>query len=99
MAAAMAGSGRREEETNGIEEEEEEYAVDDLRDTIDSLRGRRLNLLKKELGFEPARRIFNRENVTNGINDLSKGMVIHPDNSIKISADGKYKRAAVSGTY
>ncbi|GFY90743.1 STELAR K+ outward rectifier [Actinidia rufa] len=80
MVAAMPGSGRREEETNGIGEEEEEYVVDDLRDSIDSLRRSRLNLLKKELEFEPIRRIFSRENVINSIKDLSKGMVINPDN-------------------
>ncbi|XP_057496868.1 potassium channel SKOR-like isoform X2 [Actinidia eriantha] len=80
MVAAMPGSGRREEETNGIGEEEEEYVVDDLRDSIDSSRRSRLNLLKKELEFEPARRIFSRENVINSIKDLSKGMVIDPDN-------------------
>ncbi|PSS26770.1 Potassium channel SKOR like [Actinidia chinensis var. chinensis] len=80
MVTAMPGSGRREEETNGIGEEEEEYVVDDLRDSIDSSRRSRLNLLKKELEFEPARRIFSRENVINSIKDLSKGMVIHPDN-------------------
>ncbi|KAG5529742.1 hypothetical protein RHGRI_030203 [Rhododendron griersonianum] len=82
----MPGSGRREDhETTGIEvdkEEEEEHEVDDLRDRKKSSRGSRLNLSNRELGFEPepARRISGSESVINGIRDLSKCMVIHPDN-------------------
>ncbi|KAI8536534.1 hypothetical protein RHMOL_Rhmol10G0264700 [Rhododendron molle] len=82
----MPGSGRREDhETTGIEvdkEEEEKYEVDDLRHRMKSSRGSRLNLINRELGFEPepARRTSGSESVINGIRDLSKCMVIHPDN-------------------
>ncbi|KAA8547685.1 hypothetical protein F0562_004114 [Nyssa sinensis] len=76
----MAGSERKDEETNGIEVKEE-YEVDDLRDRIQSSRGSRFTLLTNELGLEPTRRKFSREGLINGIKDLSKGLVIHPDNS------------------
>ncbi|KAH7850158.1 hypothetical protein Vadar_028612 [Vaccinium darrowii] len=77
----MLGSGRREEEIEKEEEEEEKYEVDDLRDRIKSSRGSRLNLINRELGFEqPARKISGTERVVNGIRDLSKCMIIHPDN-------------------
>ncbi|XP_058185385.1 potassium channel SKOR-like [Rhododendron vialii] len=81
----MPGSGRREDhETTGIEvdKKEEEHEVDDLRDRMKSSRGSRLNLINRELGFEPeqARRISGSESFINGTRVLSKCTVIHPDN-------------------
>ena len=76
---------REEEEENDVslseEEEEEEYELQDIRDRIRSSRGSRFNLIEKELGLASSIRTkFSRENVINGFKDLSKDLVIHPDN-------------------
>lgn len=57
-----------------------EYELQDIRDRIKSSRGSRFNLMANEFGFASTIRKFSRENVINGIKDLSKGCVIHPDN-------------------
>ncbi|KAL6993265.1 hypothetical protein U1Q18_011380 [Sarracenia purpurea var. burkii] len=80
LMVTMPASGRRDDETNGIGDEEEEFEVADVRDRIQSSRGSRFNLLERELGIEPVKRIFSRETVLNGIKDLSKGLIIHPEN-------------------
>ncbi|XP_052188772.1 potassium channel SKOR-like [Diospyros lotus] len=81
MTITMLGSGRRDEETSGNGDHgEEEYEIDDIRERITSSRGSRFNLLSKQLGFEPARKIFSRESVINGFKDLSKDLIIHPEN-------------------
>ncbi|KAK9272709.1 hypothetical protein L1049_003086 [Liquidambar formosana] len=77
------GGGRREEaegveERNGIDEEGE-YEMD-LRDRIKSSRGSRFTLLTNQLGLQYSPGKFSRESVINGIKDLSKGLVIYPDN-------------------
>lgn len=99
----MPGSGRREDhESTGIEvdkEEEEEYEVDDLRERMKSSRGSRLNLINRELGFEPepARRISSgNESVNNGIRDLSKCKVIHPDNRYVLAAASSSSSSSIS---
>lgn len=76
MRGRVEDDGRR-----GSEEDEGEYDVGDLRDRIKSSRGSRFDLLANELGLEDSnRRKFSRETVINGIRDLSRGLVIHPDN-------------------
>ncbi|XP_056162796.1 potassium channel SKOR isoform X2 [Syzygium oleosum] len=65
----------------GSEDEEAEYEVVELRDRIKSSRGSRFDLLTNELGLDSAaRRKFSRESVIGGIRDLSRGLVIHPEN-------------------
>ncbi|GLT28771.1 hypothetical protein SLA2020_036790 [Shorea laevis] len=69
------GSKREEERF-----EDGEYEVEDLREQIKSSRSSRLDLLENELGIGGARRKFSREKLINGIKDLSRGFVIHPEN-------------------
>jgi len=79
----MRGNGRREEERNGMrrdKEEEEEFEVEDVRERLEASRGSRFNLMNRELGLESFRRKFSRESVINGIKEISKGTVIHPEN-------------------
>ncbi|XP_031259832.1 potassium channel SKOR-like isoform X2 [Pistacia vera] len=54
-----------------------DYEVDDLRDKIKSSRGSRFELIANQL---QRRRYFSRQNVITGFRDLSKTLVIHPDN-------------------
>ncbi|EXC20599.1 Potassium channel SKOR [Morus notabilis] len=62
-------------------EGEEEYELQDIRDRIKSSRGSRFNLIENELGLASTiRSKFSRGNVINGIKDLSKDLVIYPDN-------------------
>uniref|UniRef100_A0A5B7B3V9 Potassium channel n=1 Tax=Davidia involucrata TaxID=16924 RepID=A0A5B7B3V9_DAVIN len=76
----MTRSGRKDEESNEIEDEGE-YAVDDLIDGIESSHGsRRFTLITNQLGLESSRKKFSRESVIDGIKDLYRGLVIHPDN-------------------
>lgn len=72
---------------NNREGEEEEYEVDELRDRIKSSRGSRFELIEKELGLNSsANRRFSRQSVINGLKDLSRGLVIHPENrSVQLS--------------
>ncbi|XP_030505721.2 potassium channel SKOR [Cannabis sativa] len=60
--------------------DEEEFELQDIRDRIKSSRGSRFNLIANEFGLASAIKKFSRENVMNGIRDLSNGVVIHPDN-------------------
>ncbi|XP_062107641.1 potassium channel SKOR isoform X2 [Humulus lupulus] len=60
--------------------DEGEFELQDIRDRITSSRGSRFNLIANEFGLASAIRKFSRENVINGFKDLSKGVVIHPDN-------------------
>lgn len=68
------------EEDRRSEEDGKEYELEDLRDRMKSSRGSRFNLIANELGLETTRRKFSRENLLLGIRDLSRGLVIHPDN-------------------
>ncbi|XP_039171683.1 potassium channel SKOR isoform X3 [Eucalyptus grandis] len=76
------GRVENSERGGGSEEEDErEYEVGEVRDRIKSSRGSRFDLLTNELGIAAAaRRKFSRESVISGIRDLSRGLVIHPDN-------------------
>ncbi|XP_022869416.1 potassium channel SKOR-like [Olea europaea var. sylvestris] len=74
--AANGNHVDREDSSNG----EDEYEVQDLRDRMKSSRGSRFNLIENELGLELTRRRFSRQTVINGLKDLSRGLVIHPDN-------------------
>ena len=70
--------------------DEEEYELQDLRDRLKSSRGSRFDLIANEFGASAATaagtaRRFSRENVINGIRDLSKDFVIHPDNRFRSS--------------
>lgn len=63
-----------------------EYEVEDLRDRIKSSRGSRFALIENELGLDSAnQRRFSRQSVINGLKDLSRGMVIHPENRYTFS--------------
>ncbi|KAF4355706.1 hypothetical protein F8388_001064 [Cannabis sativa] len=64
--------------------DEEEFELQDIRDRIKSSRGSRFNLIANEFGLASAIKKFSRENVMNGIRDLSNGVVIHPDNRYSI---------------
>ncbi|KAH6837532.1 STELAR K+ outward rectifier [Perilla frutescens var. hirtella] len=57
-----------------------EYVVEDLKERMHSSRGSRLTLIESELELESAQRRFSRQNVINGLKDLSQGFFIHPDN-------------------
>ncbi|KAL3735687.1 hypothetical protein ACJRO7_024766 [Eucalyptus globulus] len=73
--------GRGSEEEEEEEEDEREYEVGEVRDRIKSSRGSQFDLLTHELGLgAAASRKFSRETVINGIGDLFRGLVIHPDN-------------------
>ncbi|KAJ7964450.1 Potassium channel SKOR [Quillaja saponaria] len=61
-------------------DDDKEYEVDEIRDRIKASRGSRFNLIENELGLELTRRKFSRQSVINGIKDLSKDLLIHPDN-------------------
>ncbi|KAK2998532.1 hypothetical protein RJ639_024571 [Escallonia herrerae] len=75
----VIGSGRRKEKKDE-EGEEKEYEVEDPLDTNKASRGSHLTLLANELGLDSTRRRYSRETVINGIKDLSRGLVIHPNN-------------------
>lgn len=58
-----------------------EYEVERLRDRIKSSRGSRFALIESELGLHSSnKRRFSRQSLINGIKDLSRGIVIHPEN-------------------
>ncbi|KAF4365931.1 hypothetical protein G4B88_007875 [Cannabis sativa] len=84
--AAANGIGRvdqndeRDHDTSSSDGDEEEFELQDIRDRIKSSRGSRFNLIANEFGLASAIKKFSRENVMNGIRDLSNGVVIHPDN-------------------
>lgn len=63
---------------NGIEE----YAADELRDNGDesSSRGSRFTLIQSAIGLASTRRTSSRQTLIDGLRDLSRGLVIHPDN-------------------
>lgn len=60
--------------------DEEEYELEDVRERITSSRASRFNLLANELRLPSTLRKFSRETLLLGIKDLSRGLVIHPDN-------------------
>lgn len=70
----------RSEAAAADEDDDGEYEVDDLRDRIKSSIGSRFNLITNELSLDRSERKFSRESFINGLRDLSKGLVIHPDN-------------------
>jgi hypothetical protein len=88
----MPGRGVRKEKEEEEEEEEkraelevedideEEYELEDVRERITSSRASRFNLLANELRLPSTLRKFSRETLLLGIKDLSRGLVIHPDN-------------------
>ncbi|PON43403.1 hypothetical protein PanWU01x14_274260 [Parasponia andersonii] len=88
LAVSRRGGGgvvEEEEDESGrhdvsSSDEEGEYELQDIRDRIKSSRGSRFNLIANEFGLASTIRNFSRENLVNGIKDLSKGLVIHPDN-------------------
>ncbi|KAK9682305.1 hypothetical protein RND81_10G064300 [Saponaria officinalis] len=91
MISGNAMSSRREERVRGDAGEGAErstsssndmndFVVENPRERLKSSRGSRFNLLTNELGFEPGGRKYSRENLFDGIKDLSQGLVIHPDN-------------------
>lgn len=88
MPLPAANNGRAVEEdergdvspSSSSSSDEGEYEFQDIRDRIKSSRGSRFNLIANEFGLASTIRKFSRENVINGIKDLSKGFVIHPDN-------------------
>ncbi|XAR73572.1 hypothetical protein NMG60_11007583 [Bertholletia excelsa] len=59
--ATMSKSRRWEEETERIEDEEKEYQMDDLSDQMKSQHMSRFNLIKYELGFQPAWKLFSEK--------------------------------------
>ncbi|XP_010525078.1 PREDICTED: potassium channel SKOR-like [Tarenaya hassleriana] len=59
-------------------EDSEEYEVEDLRDGIVASRGSRFNLLSNFLGLDFAGN--GRKTVFDGIRDISRGSIVHPDN-------------------
>lgn len=79
--------GEENDMSSSSSEGEEEYELQDIRDRIKSSRGSRFNLIENELGLASTiRSKFSRGNVINGIKDLSKDLVIHPDNkSVSLS--------------
>ncbi|KAK3039345.1 hypothetical protein RJ639_028745 [Escallonia herrerae] len=77
----VIGSGRRKEKKDEEGEgEAKEYEVEDPLDTNKASRGSHLTLLANELGLDSTRRRYSRETVISGIKDLSRGLVIHPNN-------------------
>ncbi|PON83169.1 hypothetical protein TorRG33x02_210030 [Trema orientale] len=70
----------RDDVSSSSSSDEGEYELQDIRDRIKSSRGSRFNLIANEFGLASTIRNFSRENLINGIKDLSKGLVIHPDN-------------------
>nr|GMC62447.1 potassium channel SKOR-like [Ipomoea batatas] len=60
----------------------EEYAADELRDNGDesSSRGSRFTLIQSAIGLASTRRTSSRQTLIDGLRDLSRGLVIHPDN-------------------
>lgn len=68
-----------EEERNG-RDSPKEYKMDDLRDSMKSLRSTsRLAMIENELGADSTPSRFSRENVINGLKDFSQSYVIFPD--------------------
>lgn len=55
-------------EINGVEEYES------------SSRGSRFTLIQNAVGLSSTRRTFSRQTFIDGLRDLSRGLVIHPDN-------------------
>ncbi|GKV00222.1 hypothetical protein SLEP1_g12955 [Rubroshorea leprosula] len=73
----MEDSNRRKE----VRFEDGEYEIEELGEHIKSSRASRFDVLENVFGIGTgARRKFSRETLINGIRDLSKGFVIHPDN-------------------
>lgn len=60
--------------------DEGEYEFQDVKDRIKSSRGSQFNLIAYQLGLNSTGRKFSRESLFNGIRDLSRGLVIHPNN-------------------
>jgi len=67
------------EERNGGDSPKE-YKMNDLRDSMKSLRSTsRLAMMENELIADSTPSRFSRENVINGLRDLSQDFVIYPD--------------------
>jgi hypothetical protein len=58
----------------------EDYEVDDFRDGIVESRGNRFNPLTNFLGLDFAGGSGGKFTVINGIRDISRGSIVHPDN-------------------
>nr|GMC57323.1 potassium channel SKOR-like isoform X2 [Ipomoea batatas] len=74
---------------NGIEE----YAADELRDNGDesSSRGSRFTLIQSAIGLASTRRTSSRQTLIDGLRDLSRGLVIHPDNRTDVERDSRQR--------
>ncbi|GKV47968.1 hypothetical protein SLEP1_g54816 [Rubroshorea leprosula] len=65
--------------------EDGEYEIEELGEHIKSSRASRFDLLENVFGIgTDAQRKFSHETLINGIRDLSKSFVIHPDNKFQI---------------
>ncbi|GMH05152.1 hypothetical protein Nepgr_006992 [Nepenthes gracilis] len=60
---------------------QEEFMIEEPRDRLRSSRGSRFTLLTNEFGLQSIRSKFSRESLINGIKDISRSYVIHPNNS------------------
>lgn len=58
----------------------EDYEVDDFRDGIVETRGNRFNPLTNFLGLDFGGGSGGKFTVINGIRDISRGSILHPDN-------------------
>lgn len=81
----MGGSsgGGASYRSGGESDVEEDYEVDDFRDGIVETRGNRFNPLTNFLGLDFGGGSGGKFTVINGIRDISRGSILHPDNRYK----------------
>lgn len=78
----MGGSsgGGASYRSGGDSDVEEDYEVDDFGDEVVESRGNRFNPLNNFLGLDFAGGNGGKFTVINGIRDISRGSIVHPDN-------------------